>query len=231
MYKSDEDSDWRNHYGGAPGIEADIHTVGGRLAGPLDENWSYSAELAKQWGDRAGNTLQALGANSKLNYAFNDEKQTNVFVGYEYMSGDDPDTSADEQFDSLWGDWPQSQRGGDLQAYMWTFEGDGIGNVMNLHRFGVGHSFKPADKWTMLTQYNLLWADENTVSGAQAPGGVGLNIDGGDNFRGQMLTGLLTYQCCKNFRTQFLVDYFIPGSYYNTSDDALFARINMEWTF
>ena len=232
IYKNDVDSQWRRGNSGVAGQDADIHTIGGRLAGPIDENWSYSAELAKQWGNRNGNSLQAMGANTNLNYAFHDDKQTNVFVGYEYLSGDDPDSSADEQFDSLWGDWPQYQRGGDLQSYMWAFEGDGLGNVTNLHRLGFGHSFKPSGNWTMLTQYNLYWADKNTYRGGKvSPGGN--TYDTGDNFRGQMITGLLTYQCCKKFKTQFLVDYFIPGSYYAgpTSDDALFARINMEWTF
>ena len=53
-----------------------------------------------------------------MTYAFHNDIKQEIHFGYEYMSGDDPDTSADEQFDSLWGDWPQSQRGGDLQSYL-----------------------------------------------------------------------------------------------------------------
>jgi hypothetical protein len=108
-----------------------------------------------------------------------------------------------------------------------------LGEVANLHRLGVGHSFKPHKNWTMASDYNLMWADENTFSdSAQGPGGM-LNFSRGGSFRGHMITGLLTYQCCKNFRTQFLVDYFIPGGYYEapSNDNAMFARINMEWTF
>jgi hypothetical protein len=224
MYKDEQISEWADTYSPG-GQDADIHTIGGRLAGPLSDHWSYSAEVAKQFGDRNGNTLQALGTNSKLTYAFHDAKQSEMHVGYEYMSGNDPDSSADEQFDTMWGDWPQYQRGGDLQSYIWTREGN-LGEVSNLHRLGVGHSFKPSDVWTMATDYNLLWADENSESAT-----AGYSNSG--KFRGHMLTGLLTYQCCKNFRTQFLVDYFIPGNYYEspTGDDAYFARINMEWTF
>jgi hypothetical protein len=233
MYKNDDSSDWANHYkGDSYGVDADIHTVGTRFFGNLDDNWSYSAEVAKQFGDREGDSLQALGSNNKLMYSFNDEKKNELHVGYEYMSGDDPDTSADEQFDSLWGDWPQYQRGGDLQSYMWAFEGDGLGNVMNLHRLGFGHSFKPSKVWTLATDYNLLWADENSRSGPLGPGG-GLILDDNSNFRGHMLTALATYQCCKKFKTQFLLDYFLPGSYYASpcGDEAFFARVNMEWTF
>jgi hypothetical protein len=227
IYKNEEGSGWNDTYGTTPGINADIHTIGGRLAGPLGDNWSYSAELAKQWGDRNGNTLQGLGANSKLMYAFNDEKKNELHVGYEYLSGDDPDSSADEKFDTLWGDWPQSQRGNDLQSYIWTFEG-ALGEVSNLHRAGIGHSFKPNDVWTLATDYNLFWAAETNSGTALGPTGNTLTSD---EFRGQMISGIATYSCCKKFKTHFMLDYFIPGEYYQISDDAYFARVNVEWTF
>ena len=78
----------------------------------------------------------------------------------------------------------------------------------------------------MATDYNLLWADENSERGT--PG-----YSNNGNFRGHMLTGLATYRCCKNFVTYFLLDYFIPGGYYTTpsGDQAYFARVSMEWTF
>ncbi len=235
IYKNDDSSDWANHYkGDSYGVDADIHTLGTRFFGRLDDNWSYSAEIAKQWGDREGRTLQALGSNNKLMYSFNDDKQSEVHIGYEYLSGDDPDSSADEQFDSLWGDWPQYQRGGDLQSYIWAFEGDGLGNVTNLHRLGIGHSFKPNEVWTVATDYNLFWADENTFTDVtdKGPGGA-LNFSSGNNFRGQMLSAIATYQCCKKFKTHFLIDYFIPDTYFASpsDDNAFFARINLEWTF
>jgi hypothetical protein len=235
MYKRDRDSYWRQRYqaAAAPGQNADIHTIGTRFFGNLDENWSYSTEIAKQFGKRDGSSLQALGSNNKLMYAFNDDHKNEVHVGYEYMSGDDPDSSADEMFDSLWGDWPQYQRGGDLQSYIWAFEGDGLGNVVNLHRFGIGHSFKPSPVWTIATDYNLLWADQNTFGGASRGPNNALTFDSGSNFRGQMLSALATYQCCKKFKTHFLFDYFIPGNYYDSpsGDEAFFARVNVEWTF
>ncbi|MCI0499504.1 MAG: alginate export family protein [Planctomycetales bacterium] len=227
IYKNEEASDWATTY--SPGGQnADIHTIGGRLAGPLDDNWSYSAEVAKQWGDRNGASLQGLGTNNKLMYSFNDSLKNELHTGYEYLSGNDPDSSGDEQFDTLWGDWPQTQRGGDLQSYLWTFEG-ALGEVTNLHRLGFGHSFKPSEVWTIATDYNLLWADENSEYGSPAP----MTFSSGDNFRGQMISAIATYSCCKNFKTHFMLDYFIPGTYYESpsTDDAYFARVNVEWTF
>lgn len=233
IYKKEEASDWSKDYAPAPGNDAEIHTFGGRLYGNLTENWLYSAEYAAQFGKSHANggryqDLCAQGANTKLTYAFLDDMKSEVHVGYEFLSGDQDSTDGkDNQFNPLWGDWPQYQRGGDLQSYIWTFENKGLGNVVNMHRLGFGHSFKPSPVWTIATDYNLLWADETSPRAI----GTTANTLTNDNFRGQMLTGLATYQCCKKFKTQFLIDYFIPGNYYDITDEAFFARINMEWTF
>jgi len=227
IFKNDENSGLSN----STTKDADIHTIGGRLAGPINDKWSYSTEVAKQWGRLDEDTMRAFGTNNTLTYSFNDDKQSKIFFMYEFLSGDDPDTDGNEQFETLWGDWPQYGRGGDLQSYIWSDEGN-VGQVTNLHRLGAGYSFKPADEWTMLTQYNLMWADENTYEDTSGPGPWTTTFGSG-KFRGQMITGLLTYQCCKNFRTQFLLDYFLPGSYYDSTSNeaAMFARVNIEWTF
>jgi hypothetical protein len=229
MFKKDEHSDWAKFWGRA-GDGQETHVFGGRLFGNLDANWSYSAEGAYQFGKFMADgqspvDQEAFGANTKLQYSFNDDLKNEVHIGYEYMSGDDPSTSKNEQFNTMWGDWPQYQRGGDLQSYVWTREGN-LGEVSNLHRFGIGHSFKPHKDWTLATDYNLLWADENSERAT-----AGYSNSG--NFRGHMLTGLATYRCCKNFVTYFLVDYLIPGGYYTApnGDEAYFARVSMEWTF
>jgi hypothetical protein len=234
MYKDDQPSDWSRTYSTPSGqFDEIIHTFGGRLSGPLDKNWSYSSELAKQFGDRNGDTMMGLGTNNKLMYAFNDEHKNELHVGYEYLSGDDKDSGKNEEFDTMWGDWPQPQRGGDLQTYIWAFEG-ALGRVTNLHRLGFGHSFKPATIWTFATDYNLLWADENSeIANANPSSSDGLTFSDSGKFRGQMISAIATYSCCANFKTHFMLDYFIPGDYYASpsDDNAYFARINVEWTF
>jgi hypothetical protein len=236
MYKKEEPSSWakgtESWWSTSPGVDAEIHTFGGRVAQTLDKNWSYSVEVAKQFGKRDEESMTGLGSNNSLKYAFNDELKNEMTLMYEYLSGDNKSTHKSEKFDTLWGDWPQYQRGGDLQSYMWTFEG-ALGEVANLHRTGVKHSFKPGKNWTMDTLYNLMWADQNGAGGVSQSAESQLKTSQNSYFRGQMITGLLTYSCCKNFKTFFLVDYFIPGSYYDQSnrDHAIFSRISMEWTF
>ncbi|MBM4102906.1 MAG: hypothetical protein FJ263_02495 [Planctomycetes bacterium] len=235
IYKSEEPSKWtkfsKSWWATARGLDAEIHTFGGRVAQKLDDNWSYSVEVAKQFGKRDEESMTGLGSNNSLKYAFNDELKNELTLMYEYLSGDNRNTTQSERFDTLWGDWPQYQRGGDLQSYIWRFEGE-LGEVANLHRTGIKHSFKPGKNWTMDTLYNLMWADQNEQPQFSAAADTPI-YSANSYFRGQMITGLLTYKCCKNFKTEFLVDYFIPGSYYDQSnrDHAVFARVNVEWTF
>jgi hypothetical protein len=232
IYKKDKRSSWADFWEPASSsVDSEIHTIGGRVAQNLDQNWSYSVEAAKQFGRRDEESMKGLGTNDRLTYAFNDDLKDELHLTYEYLSGDKPGTQGSEQFDTLWGDWPQSQRGSDLQSYLWTFEGR-LGRVSNLHRVGIGHSFKPCAQWTLATDYNLLWADQNGTQQASLPFNTPA-YSSNSYFRGQMLSGLVTYSCCKNFSTHFALDYFIPGNYYAESnrDPAVYARVNLEWTF
>lgn len=224
MYKNESVSRFAQYYGlTGSAYDAEIYTLGGRLFGKMDENWSYSAEFAGQFGDRDGADLCAFGTNNKFTYSFNDDMKNQIFFGYEYLSGDNPDTTKDERFDILWGGYPQSQRGGDLQVYMWTPENGFIADISNLHRAGIGHSFKPAQDWTLVSQYNLLWADQD-VTGFSS---------GNSRFRGHLLSAVATYQCCKKFKAHFMLDYLLPGDFYSNpgGEDAFFSRVNLEWTF
>ena len=227
IYKEDNKS--RGTYAVTPqaGIDSEIHTIGVRIAKKLDDNWKWRGEIAKQFGRKDKDKLDALGGTTRLTYAFNDEHQNELFVDYEYLSGDRPGTDNDEGFDPLWGEWPQFARGGDLPAYLWASEG-AVGATSNLHRFGLGHKFSPFEKWTFETSYNLMFADTNAMRNINAN-----KYSSGGNLRGQMITAWWKYKCCKNLSYHFLVDYFVPGSYYDQTnrDACVFARFEVIFAF
>jgi len=210
-------------------VDSEIHTIGVRIAKKLDDNWKWRGEIAKQFGRKDKDRLDALGGTTRLTYAFNDENKNELFVDYEYLSGDEPGTDEDEGFDPLWGEYPQSARGGDLQAYLWATEG-AVGAVSNLHRFGIGHKFSPFEKWTFETSYNVMFADTNPLQNTPA---VNPKYSGGGSLRGQMLTAYWKYKCCKSLSYHFLVDYFVPGSYYDNGnrDACIFARAQIIFAF
>lgn len=208
--------------------DAEIHTFGGAVSGNIDENWLYRVDGAIQTGDRESRSsttmhdLEAYGAKGYIGYQFNDEHKNEVHAEYEFLSGDDPGTGDDEAFDPLWGEWPQF-----TELYIYTYSKENaIGETTNLQRAAVGHSFKPNKKLTVETDYHLLWAHENTQP-------AGALFDGGNNFRGQLLTCWLKYSCCKQLKAHLLGEYFIPGNYYISTkqDPAFFLRFNIEYSF
>lgn len=255
IYKKDEPSDYtkfwktpgRNKFWSSSntsmGKDAEIHTLGVRIAQKLDSNWSYSIEAAKQFGrkdmgsnytDKQNESMKGLGTNNSLVYAFNDEMKNELRTGFEYLSGDNRGTSGSEAFDPLWGEYPQLQRGYDTVGRFYTYE-TSVNEVTNLYRWNViGHTFKPIKDWTFMTDYQLLWADQNRAGDSDyTPSSGAPTFEESGYFRGQLFSWMAKYSCCKNFNTYLQVDYFVPGNYYDQSsrNHGLFTRIGLEWTF
>lgn len=224
IYKNDNPLDYTpNNFPAAWSKKAEIFTYGGAVQGKIDENWTYRVEGALQTGDRDGESLRAFGSNNKLTYSFNDSNCNQLFIDYEYLSGDDPSSSRDEQFDPLWGEWPQFS---ELYIYSYVPE-TAIAETTNLHRLGFGHRFNPAKDLCMKTAYNLLWADQDTN------GSTGIFNGSSHTFRGQLATACLTYSCCEQLSAHIIAEYFQPGNYYddNNRGHATFLRFNLEYTF
>jgi len=207
-------ADWSN--------ESDIHTVGARVAGECQENWKYRAEFAQQMGKKNGNTLCAFGFNSQVSYLLQDELNNSFRLGYEYLSGDDPGTGTDEQFDPL---WARYARWSELYVYTYALEGR-IAETTNLHRVAAGWSCQPHQKLELAVDYHLLFADQNTQKG-------NAGFSDSDSYRGQLATALLKYHYTKHLCGHLLGEFFCPGNYYADGKDdlAMFLRYELMLTF
>ena len=163
----------------------------------------------------------AFGAKGDLQYSFKDELNNRLHVVYEYLSGDDPDSDDVESFNPLWGQWPQWSEL--YQPYVTQLE-DNL--VSNLHRLAVGHKIKPNDQWEILTDYHLLWAEENTYQGNS-------KFSNDDLFRGQLLTCWARYNFSKQLKGNLVFEYMFPGHYYgpDNRDNALYFHWTVEYTF
>ena len=180
----------------------------------INDNWNYRVEGAVQTGRSASpNTaltanddteaLVAFGEKSTLEYSFKDDLDNKLHVTYEYLSGDDPGTKRVESFNPLWGQWPQWSEL--YQPYVTSME-DNL--VSNLHRLDFGHKFKPNKQWEILTDWNLLWADENTYKGMP-------KFTNSGNFRGHLLTCWARYAFSKQLTGNLVGEYLMPGNYYS----------------
>jgi hypothetical protein len=132
------------------GDDANIYTVGTKVTGNPWTHWSYSVEGGYQFGDKTDPTLtgdasglsrkrdlRAFGVNTRLSYLLGDRLNNQFSVIYEYLSGDDPNTTGrDEMFDVLWGRWP---RWSELYIYSYLPENSGkIAQLNNIQRVGAG---------------------------------------------------------------------------------------------
>ncbi len=203
--------------------DAEIYTLGGAIQKKVDDNWSFRCEGAGQFGHKEGATLKAFGTKNELTYSFNDKYSNQLHAEYEYLSGDDESTSANEAFDPLWGEWPQFS---ELYVYSYAKEG-AIGETTNLHRLALTHNFNPYKSIRLKTAYHLLWAAEDTKGSTSVFNG------GSHTFRGQLLTCWLTYSCCKQVKAHIVAEYFMPGNYYAEGNrgQATFVRANLEYTW
>jgi hypothetical protein len=216
--------------------KAEIYTLGGAISGPVadSEHWKFRSEGAVQFGKKQTqqmgsemHDLQAFGTVHRLEYHFNDEKKNVLRGTFEYLSGDDPDNDKNTAFDPLWGEWPQFS---ELYIYTYLLE-TMIGETTNLFRLSVGHTMQLTEKIQMDTDYHLLWADENTEK--NRPHADVIEFSNSGKFRGQLATWWLKYQITKNLKGHLNVEYFMPGGYYRgeSSDNALWTRVNLEYTF
>lgn len=202
------------------GSNSDIYTFGGRIEGHPDDHLSYRGELAQQFGHKNGESICALGANTQMAWALNDPLQNSFRAGYEFRSGDDKACGA---FDPLWGRYPQWSN--IFNGYTDTLEGLTAMST-NIHRLSVGWTFNPAKKLSIATDYHLLFANKNTMSGS-----AGFSNDG--KFRGQLLTCLAKYTFNEHVSTHLVGEVFVPGNYYDDSrnDVAFFGRweLMLQW--
>lgn len=202
----------------ANGDNGDVYTIGGRVVHQFSKNLSGRVEGAYQFGNRdnpavfpnSNGELCAFGTLSRLTYSLNDAMKNQFYVEYEYLSGDDPGSRRNEQFDTLWGRWPQYS-----ELYVYQAAADTrIAETSNMNRIGLGWMSQPTAKLGLSASYMALFAPET-----QERAGFG---DG--HFRGHLFSAIMKYQFSKNVSGHLWGEYFIPGNYYEDAPGGLSSR-------
>jgi hypothetical protein len=221
---------------------ADIYTFGGRVSGLVEEHWDYSAEGAYQFGrkqyqynppvtaplDENFHNLNAFGVNSKISYLFKDERNDQLSMVFEFLSGDNPKTGDDEMFDVLWGRWPQWSEMYNIYSYVNETR---VGQTANLIRFGPTWSVDPIKDMNFSLSYNALFADQDVPTQATLPVGPNGAFTGTGNFRGHYLQSIVKYKFTKHLSGLLLGECLFPGDYYVSRDVMSFLRAEVMYTF
>lgn len=197
------------------GDDADFYTIGTRALGEITPVWKYRVEAAFQTGTRNELDQRGLGLNSALMFVPKSKHGHQLRLAYEYLSGDDAGTTdRDEQFDILWGRWPRWS-----ELYIYTYAPETrISQLANLHRVGLGWTFKPFVKGELSADVNWLFADKNNRP-------VGFFSASGKD-RGLLFTGKLLMKFTPHVSGHLWAEHFLPGDYYESArqDPATFLR-------
>ncbi len=210
--------------------DGDIFAFGARGAGAINDNWKYRAEFAQELGHKLNYLgqyarLNAFGFNSRISYMFNDAHKNELHIGYEYLSGDDPSTSTNEQFDLLWGRWTRWTK-----SYTSTYSKETRSKeIANLYRLTGGWAAKLSKNIKLYLDYHLLFAAENTRK--DKPTSISFSQHG--KFRGQLITAQLKYKYTKHISGHLRGEALFPGNYYSHSnrDPIFYLRYELMLTF
>lgn len=214
----------------ARGYDADIYTLGGRIAGTPAEHWQYSAEAAYQWGNRrdsifpASRDVSAYGFNAKLTYLLKDPLNNQFTFLTEYLSGDKrSSTGKDEAFDVLWGRTP---RVSEVWAVAIGQETGRNAQYNNLFRLGASWSITPTKKTSVSATYGALFALEDSPTRTTSA-----LFSRDSNFRGHLFQVVVKHKFTKSLNGLVLAEYCPMGSYYTHTDTMTFLRAEMSVTF
>ncbi len=214
------------------GDDADIYTVGARLAGALSPHWKYSVEGAYQLGQKddlnvrypnpgpGSRDIEAFGMKGRLSYLVGDRLQNQFQLNYEYLSGDDPATPEDEMFDILWGRWPQWSELYNVYSYALETR---VSQTANLHRIGPGWSFVPTRGMDFSLHYNALFANESVPTRAVVPD----RFSNDGNFRGHYFQAILKQKFSRHISGHLWSEFVLPGDFYVSDDTMTFLRAEL----
>jgi hypothetical protein len=203
----------------ARGDNADIYAFGARVEGDLSNHWKYRTEFAPELGNKNGQDLRAFGANNRVSYFWKNRTNQNVRLGYEFLSGDDPNTKGtDEGYDPLWGRWPQWS---ELLLYNFSTE-TRVAYWTNLQRIDFGWSCNPTNRMEVNADFMPLLAANNPLQ--DKPG-----FSPNGKFRGHFASVLMRYKFSEHFSGHLLGEFFFPGDYYTSlkQDPAAFLRVEL----
>ena len=236
------------------GDNADLYTVGGRVAGSLRDHWKYSAEGAYQFGQKQEPDLNMGGANpwlpasaqttgfrnvdafatqEKLTYQFKDTWNDQLSLSYEFLSGDNPNTKNDEMFDVLWGRWPQWSELYNIYSYVQETR---VGQTANLQRVGPTWTLDPTSKLEFSSSYFALFAvqdaptrDLNAVFfGSRTSAGE--PFSGTGDFRGHYFQNVLKYKFNQHISGHLWSEFLLPGDFYIHRQGMAFLRAEIMFT-
>jgi hypothetical protein len=208
--------------------DLDLNTVGARAVYKADP-WKAGAEFAYQFGeydggrDRRGYGGYVFGSRKFADMTFKPEFELRCV----YLSGDDPKTDKNENFDPLFSRQPYWN---ELLIYVQIYEFikdayaiPGYWSNSQLYMAKASMELTPDTKLSLSYQYWRANEKANTVAPFKKMFGDG-------HERGHLPTIFITHKFSKNIDAFFQYEYFIPGDFYaDKAQNGQFLRWQLQF--
>ena len=207
IYKREE-----KHPIGPPTPGLDLNTIGARAVYQVDP-WKLGGEFAHQFGQfDGGRDRSAYGGYIFGSRKFKDMPLKPEFeLRFVYLSGDDPKTNKDENWDPLFSRAPYWN---ELLIYTQIYETikegyaiPGYWTNSQLYMAKASMELTPDTKLSLSYQYWRANEPADTLTPFKPMFGTG-------HERGHLPTAFITHKFNKNIDAFFQYEYFIPGNFY-----------------
>ncbi len=202
--------------------QLNLNTLGGRVQHPLSPRLTLTSEWALQMGSQGDISHSGLGGYAYLSYLLRPQKKCMLSAGFNYLSGDDPETEDWEGWNPLFSRWPKWS-----ELYIYSHIGETIRGARRVAYWT--NTFSPWIKWSrpITDKLNLtatFYHLEALQSRALANGMSGTG-------RGNEIQVLANMKFSPRWSGHFLFDYFMPGDFYpEPRDNAFFIRGEIMYT-
>jgi hypothetical protein len=225
------------------GPAASFATIGLRVKSTPDKwnGWDYSGEFVYEVGDlyvtdrnSPRSDLSAFALAVSGGYTFNDLAWKPRFgLEYDFASGDDnPNDSDSHSFQNL---YPSNHdKYGLMDEFGWR----------NIHDLRAQVSFKPFKKLELESHFHTFWLADTSdywyrsngysTLRTKTPDGRDVRTIGADNFAGNEVDFIATYEITKNIKVQAGYSHFFAGAYLadtGASSDADFGFLMTTFSF
>ncbi len=196
-----------------------MQTLGGRADRKLGRGFALTAEFAGQWGsadpDRA---IRAWGGYARVKKVFAHAIKPSLSLAVIGLSGDDPQTGADENWDPLFSRWPSWS---ELYIYSLSKE-KGTAYWTNEKMFQAEFVAAPWKPVNLRATYYRMGAFH------AYPGDPTVFAAG--RHRGDLLEFRADVRAGRSWKGHVLYEWMAPGDYYASDDPAHFFRVEVIYT-
>jgi len=198
-----------------------FHTAGARLVRLFPHDWSVTAEFAGQaGGQRPGRDIRAWGVQTAVKKSSTTIPSRPSFqAGWIGLSGDDPTTEANEDWDPLFSRWPKWS-----ELFIYTQASErGVAYWTNLSMWQAEVRAAPLKPLDLRVTYYRLDAFH------RFPGKPSIYANGGR--RGDLFQARADYRLNDSWRGHVVGEWMIPGSFYTGDDPGWFFRAEVIYSF